>query len=98
MEATPVSLRSLLAGIGRPSVPIWATEHGVKVPDWTTEAIASARLTDAYAKWALFPWPKGPLFWFTFRNALTDAPNFSIVDPATGVVRPRYNAYKAAAT
>ncbi len=96
MVETPVSVRTILTANNRSSVPIWATEHGVKAPTWTTEATAAARLTEAYLRWGNFAFPKGPLFWFTYRNNLTDANEFSIVDPVSGTPRTRYTAYRDA--
>jgi hypothetical protein len=100
MYGSSPSARSILTANGRASVPIWATEYGDSTdagwggqPTPLSEATAASRVTEAYSRWGAFTFPKGPLFYFTFRSSIGDAFGFSIVDPTTGVNRTRYTAY-----
>jgi hypothetical protein len=103
MYGTTPSVRSILTANQRPTVPIWATEYGDStdagwggLPGAITETTAAARLTEAYSRWGAFTFPKGPLFYFTFRSNVGDATGFSIVDPNTGAQRQRYVSYRDA--
>lgn len=96
MVETPTSVRTILEQTGQGQKPIWATEYG-NSRDWgLTDAVIASRVTDAYSRWGGFPWPKGPLCYFTYRSTVTDGNGFSLVDPVTNVPRPAYSAYRDA--
>lgn len=99
---TTVSARSIMVAHGDGAKQIWGTEFGAPTGASSasvSEAAQAHLVTAGYAKWKTLPFA-GPLFWFSFRDAGTNAAdreqNFGLLH-FDFTPKPSFTAYKAAA-
>lgn len=90
LEDNTPSVRSILEDNSLEDLPIWVTEHGIpigqtgtKYPAGVTEQAQADFLTEGYARWGRFSWPKGALIYFSHRpeTSATGAYQYGVVDP-----------------